>query len=399
MLVMENENRIETHRSGIFTFQVGLDFDALRPLMDRVGDAQKRFSSIPILPDISERLYKAIVVSSIYGTNTIEGGTLSEEETRKVIEIPDNPTKEEERRAKNIDKAYKTAVGYAEHVFNEGSGKYLIILADDMFMNLHKHITTGLTHKDNTPGKYRDNPKGWPPTKVGDLGHGGVYVPPKCYDDIKLLMDEFLSWVNSHEISGLSPLLRAPLVHYYFERIHPFWDGNGRVGRVVEAMILKSAGFKYAPFALARYYLENIDDYFTVFNIARKAEEGKEKYPNQKFVEFFMEGLLFVLNEQHDAANEMIGELLYKEVLRFSLDKRLINDRQYSIVSFLLDKGYYHNLSEIQKEVWYQALYKRLVPNTRARKRDLDGLIKGKLISIDKNGVVRLLMPGQKQNS
>ncbi|WP_365303207.1 Fic family protein [uncultured Thiodictyon sp.] len=51
-------------------------------------------------------------------------------------------------------------------------------------------------------------------------------------------------------------LIRAPLVHYYYEQIHPFWDGNGRVGRVIEASLLLGEGFRYAPFAQARYYLD-----------------------------------------------------------------------------------------------------------------------------------------------
>lgn len=40
--------------------------------------------------------------------------------------------------------------------------------------------------------------------------------------------------------------MRAPLLHLYFELIHPFWDGNGRVGRVLEASVLLAAGYQYA---------------------------------------------------------------------------------------------------------------------------------------------------------
>jgi fido (protein-threonine AMPylation protein) len=50
--------------------------------------------------------------------------------------------------------------------------------------------------------------------------------------------------------------IRAPLVHFYYEQIHPFWDGNGRVGRVIEATLLQAAGYRYAPFAMARHYLD-----------------------------------------------------------------------------------------------------------------------------------------------
>jgi len=131
-----------------------------------------------------------------------------------------------------------------------------------------------------------------------------------------MLMAAFVKWANTAPIYNLSPLLRAPLIHYYFERIHPFWDGNGRVGRVIEAMILKAAGYKYVPFALSRYYLEHIDQYFSLFNQARKAEEKGKDNPNQEFVAFFLEGTLMVFNQLHDRINEILGYLLYKSRLR-----------------------------------------------------------------------------------
>lgn len=73
-------------------------------------------------------------------------------------------------------------------------------------------------------------------------------------------------------------LIRAPLMHLYFELIHPFWDGNGRVGRVLEATLLQAAGFRYAPFAQTRYYLEHIDAYFTLSQ-TRARHQGDQYAP------------------------------------------------------------------------------------------------------------------------
>ena len=80
------KKRIETHRSGIFQFQVGVDLDEVKSELLRIADAHQRFSSIPIIPDVATRLEKEVIASSVFGTNTIEGGTLSEEETAVVIE-------------------------------------------------------------------------------------------------------------------------------------------------------------------------------------------------------------------------------------------------------------------------------------------------------------------------
>lgn len=389
--------RVELPRSGVFKFQAGVNRAALQPLVDRTEDAHRRFLSVPILHEVANRIEREVVVSSVYGTNTIEAGTLTEEETAAVLADPKRAKEEKDLRVVNIKHAYDIAERYGKHWQQnvKPKGYPHLLLEEAMFTDLHREITLGLPHSDNVPGQYRDNPKERR-TQVGDAGHGGIYTPPKSLDDIKLLMQKFIEWANSQPIYNLPPLIRAPLVHYYFERIHPFWDGNGRVGRVVEAMILKAADYQYAPFALSRYYLEHIDRYFTVFNLARKAEEKDEPYPSQVFVEFFLEGMLAVLNRLHDRVNQMIAVLLYESQLRDLHDKGGINDRQYAIVSHLLSKGRIHKLAEVQAQPWYTSLYKKLTPKTL--RRDLKGLIAQHLIQIveDRDQTLSLLIPGDR---
>ena len=73
--------RIETHKSGHFVFQIGLDLAQLDFLKTRVNDAHIRFLSMPLISEISNELEQRVMFSSIYSTNTIEGGELSYEET------------------------------------------------------------------------------------------------------------------------------------------------------------------------------------------------------------------------------------------------------------------------------------------------------------------------------
>ena len=63
-----------TYKSGAFTFQIGADIDRLTPMLDRINDAQVRFNKIPTLSNIIGQLQKQVLASSIYSTNTIEGG-------------------------------------------------------------------------------------------------------------------------------------------------------------------------------------------------------------------------------------------------------------------------------------------------------------------------------------
>lgn len=391
---IESIIRVETYRSGVFTFQVGVDMDRIQPLLQRVADAHSRFASVPILPDVANQLEREVVVSSVFGTNTIEGGTLTEEETAVVI--GSGVAKgEKEQRALNIRQAYTRAEEFADLCIKSetsapaGEG-FNIGLQEAMITDLHAMITISLDHPHNKPGMYRDNQKSQL-TKVGDAEHGGVYTPPKCRDDIDKLIKSYLQWINGPVYSELSPLIRAPLAHYYFERIHPFWDGNGRVGRVLEAMILKCAGYKYAPFALSRYYMEHIDDYFTIFNVARSAEEKKESYPNTAFVEFFLNGLLLVFNRLHDQVNRMISLLLYETAVNKKLQKKEINIRQYTIINNLFPHGVEHSLSDLQSKAWYTGLYRDLTPKTRSR--DLKGLSDQHLIIITDDKKVKIVLP------
>ena len=80
--------RIETARSGVFKFQAGVDLDALQLMLMRVEDAHRRFASMPILPNMAIQLEKEVEVSSVFGTNSIEGGDVSEAETAQILENP-----------------------------------------------------------------------------------------------------------------------------------------------------------------------------------------------------------------------------------------------------------------------------------------------------------------------
>lgn len=390
MNIIENISRVETNMSGIFTFQIGVDLDELQVLMDRVKYAKDRFSTLPVFPDVINKLENQVVVLSIHGTNTIEGGTLSIEETEKALGLsPDQIKTEEERRAVNLGKAYKVAEKFATGG-DPQSGE--MVLFEEMFTDLHLLITSGLTHKKNVPGKYRNDQKGEAVTSVGNESHGGVYIPPKPLVDIELLIKKFLEWINSKELLAVSSLIRAPLAHYYFERIHPFADGNGRVGRIIEAMILKAAKYKYASSSMATHYQANIDDYFMAFNLARKLADKKEPYPNTMFTKLFLTGMLAVIEHNHDAVHKLMAPILMEVAIKNNYDSKRINGRQYIILTQLLAKEDSSvELKAFTAEPWYEGLYKKLTSATRYR--DLRQLRNDKVIQFSDDGKVSLILP------
>lgn len=174
--------RVETRRAGPFRFQLGLDAQVLEMTYQRVLDAQARFQSAP-LALVAERLAPEVMADGIFGTNSIEGGTLTEEETRRLLDLTsDSGVAEEERRALNLKEAYQLAM------ITSATPDWRPDL--DFVRALHAAITQGLTHPYNHPGQWRDNPKTIL-THVGDAAHGGCYKPPQHGGDILAL------WANS----------------------------------------------------------------------------------------------------------------------------------------------------------------------------------------------------------
>lgn len=367
--------RVETARFGPFQFQVGVNAAEVEILLQRVGDAQARFAKFP-LAHIATKLEQEVLASSVFGTNSIEGGTLTEKETKRVLSLdPAQVQDVERRRVVNIKAAYDLATGKAETPGWQPDVEFI--------QKIHAIITEGVPHLYSKPGKIRDNPKGIT-TWVGNEAHGGRYKPPQYGGDVRLLLGKFIEWHDELARNEVSPLIRAPLIHYYYERIHPFWDGNGRVGRVLEATILHAAGFRYAPFAMARYYLENIDRYYTLFNHCRKLGERKDAGPNTSFVAFHLEGMLACINQLHDRANVIVEILLFETQIKRALDSREINIRQYTILTHLLKHGEPQPIEKLRQAPWYESLY--IKRGDKTRQRDLRKLKEKELVYLDAEG-------------
>lgn len=372
--------RVDTDRFGPFVFRTGLTAADLTLALQRVEDAHERFVASP-LSQVANRLEREVVVSSVFGTNTIEGGTLTEDETASALALDPRQVQEvEQRRALNIKAAYDLSQAAAR---TPGWS-----LTTQFIVDVHRLISQDVPHPDNRPGLIRDNPKSRV-TYVGDEAHGGRYKPPQYGRDIERLLEALTKWHGELVAAGVPALIRAPLVHLYYEQIHPFWDGNGRVGRVIEATLLQAAGYRYAPFALARHYLANIDIYFTLFNTARKAAENGRDAPNQAFVEFHLEGMRLTINSLHDRVNRLVAMLLYASNIRRALDEKSINARQYTILSQLLERGRPLPLDELRRAPWYTSLYLKL--NDKTRSRDLRKLREMELACLDTDNA---LWPG-----
>lgn len=107
-----------------------------------------------------------------------------------------------------------------------------------------------------------------PGTVLKDSTGKTIYEPPQDPRDIERLMTELVAFINTDE--GLDPLLRMAIAHHQFESIHPFYDGNGRTGRILNLLMLQRDGLLELPVLyLSRYITLTKPDYYRLLQHTR----------------------------------------------------------------------------------------------------------------------------------
>jgi Fic family protein len=97
-----------------------------------------------------------------------------------------------------------------------------------------------------------------------------VYVPPQDAREIEAAMVALERFVNQDELSALDPLIKMALIHHQFESIHPFPDGNGRIGRILNVLYLTRAGLLEIPILyLSRHITRTKADYYRLLQMVR----------------------------------------------------------------------------------------------------------------------------------
>ena len=230
----------------------------------------------------------------------------------------------------------------------------------------------------NEPGKYRNEP-----VSVGDRDHGGVYTPPKCLPDIERLMAHCCEWLNNPAMLEGDQRIRAALAHYYLGLIHPFGDGNGRTVRLVEALVLKTAGFRYVPEMLSNYYYQHVDDYYWAFSEARKG-----KGDVTPFIKFVLEAYVSSLEEIKNRVMAFIRFIILRESYRALRADKIITQRQHDLLILLTTIVGPLKPGDLHRDPRFLTLYRKV--SDRTAKRDLIRLTEMDLLIKDEEGRYKL---------
>ncbi|SMG33044.1 Fic family protein [Dethiosulfovibrio salsuginis] len=356
-----------TCKSGPFYFSERYNEEILSLPLLVATMLNQTVADLPILPRKVSQLETELIRQSIFGTAAIEGNPLSQEDVVGIIEndqVADVMPKSE-MEIRNLVKAYELLSN-----IKPTGGPF--ILEESLITELHRIVTAGIRYDFNEPGRYRNETVGY--TEVGDKAHGGVYRPPRILKDIKDLMGEYVEWVNSEELISKGPFVRAILAHYHFALIHPFFDGNGRTARLIEAILLQAANVRYVPKMLSNYYYRNIDGYYSAFSQTIKLK-GKDVTP---FLRFAVEGVTESLLDIKDRITDLIKKLVFREHLAQLKAQREITVRQFDLLSLLLDDIRVFSLNDLMEERPFSLLYRKVTKQTA--RRDVKGLLELGLI-------------------
>ena len=261
-----------------------IDTEKVRPFLDKANVSLGRLDGASsILPDIHLYTYmyirkEAVLSSQIEGTQSslsdlllYESGDSSIDSIDEAIEISN----------------YVRAINYALEENKE------LPLSLRLIRNTHKILLENSRGKDKRPGEFRTSQNWIGGTRPGNA----VYVPPSQ----EYLM-EYLDNLEKFIYSDTAPLIKVAICHAQFESIHPFLDGNGRIGRLLITLMLCNENIISKPVVhLSLFFKEHRETYYELLQNVRTKNDW------DSWVIFFLNGISTVC----DKAVKMMRDIFH----------------------------------------------------------------------------------------
>lgn len=234
-----------------------------------------------------------------------------------------------------INAATKEVLFYREAI-NEGFR--MVRNKDILTLNDIKHVQEIL--EQNTAG-FRTTPG----TQLKRENDGAViYTPPQDGMAIVRYMSNLEQFINDDHLSQLDPLIKMAIIHHQFESIHPFYDGNGRTGRIINILYLVITGLLDLPILyLSRYITHNKGEYYRLIQAIRdKNTDNAAEW--EAWILFMLKGVE-VTAEDTISLVKNIGRLMaeYKNVIRPDFGSKYNHE--------LLNGLFYHPYTKIDHVV------------------------------------------------
>lgn len=265
-------------------------------------------------------LINAIVLQEAKDSSEIENIITTEDELYKALTV--NKTL--------VSAEAKEVVNYRRAIFHgfDLVQKQGFLKVNDI-VSIQQKLVNNTAGIRSTPGTVLKN------DKTGEV----VYTPPQDKAEILDLLTNFINHFNEQE--DLSPLINLAILHYQFESIHPFYDGNGRTGRILNILYLILNELIDVPILyLSSYIIDNKPEYYRLLNQTNRIG---------KWEEWIMFMLKAVENTSIDTINRIttIKDQLNKTILRVQkaapkiYRKELVEllfEQPYSKIEFVVNK-------------------------------------------------------------
>jgi cell filamentation protein, protein adenylyltransferase len=176
------------------------------------------------------------------------------------------------------------------------------ILSNNIILNIQETLEKNKAGFRKLPGTALKN------SVTGEV----IYTPPQDYDSIIQLMTNLESFINDNSISDYDPIVKMAIIHYQFESIHPFYDGNGRTGRILNILYLILNELLELPILyLSKFIINNKRDYY------RLLQEIRDKNNWEEWILFMIRGVFETSKETIELVNDIKSLMLrVKHTLR-----------------------------------------------------------------------------------
>lgn len=244
------------------------------------------------------------------------------------------------------DELYKAEIGVAK--FLTPAAKEVSTYVDALLGVVNKVkeyglITENIIKSINRKVKHTDAGYAASPDKalVNANTKERVYIPPSSITEIESYMTNLERFINDDSISDLDPLVKMAIIHHQFESIHPFGDGNGRVGRILNILYLMAKDLLDFPILyLSRYIIQNKGEYYRLLQTVRDNGDW------ESWILFMLRGIEQTASETIDFVKGMSSMMMqHKHLIRKRLPKiysqDLINNlfrHPYTKIEFVVNE-------------------------------------------------------------
>jgi Fic family protein len=203
-------------------------------------------------------LLNTLFLQEALASSKIENIITTEDELFQIDLFPDNGSDNTKEVARYRDALH---LGFNEMQQMEG------VISNNLLVKLFQELKQLKDGFRKTPGTVLRN------EQTGE----NVYVPPQEYDEIIRLMSELESFINQDDACDLDPLIKMAIIHHQFESIHPFSDGNGRIGRILNVLYLTKTGLLDTPILyISREIVRTKLKYYALLQETRDSGQWQE---------------------------------------------------------------------------------------------------------------------------